>query len=184
MEIQEWVRKGGKEGTGKKKTWERERESVQERLSIFRLWVQSARLVIISKFRVFWMDQCRARWPRAQGLWFTMETVYYSGRACLWGVHLSGVVFWRARPRQKHEKRTKGWKEQRKSEMRERCTFWVFLQERFGGVKERILTHSCLGLHSQPFFSSARRHSDLLVHLQKKKVHTATLSQGFKPRKK
>lgn len=29
------------------------------------------------------------------------------------------------------------------------------------------MTHSCFGLHSQPFFSSARRHSDLLVHLQR-----------------
>lgn len=46
-----------------------------------------------------------------------------------------------------------------------RPTCWVFLQLRFGGWKETILTHCCLGLHSQPFFSSARRQSDLLVHL-------------------
>lgn len=64
-------------------------------------------------------------------------------------------------------------REQRKSETvwvrnKQSCTLPVFLQERFEGEKDTILTHCCLGLHNQPFFSSARRHSDLLVHLQTK----------------
>lgn len=136
-----------------------ERESAQARLSIFRLRVQSTGSVIISWFGVFLLDQYNAGRPRAQGLWFTIVPFYYSGCVCLCDVHVSGVVYRGARI---HRKRCR---EQRENRC---CTFSVFLQERFAGWKETILTHSCLGLHSQPFFSSARRHSDRLVHLQTK----------------
>lgn len=83
-------------------------------------------------------------------------------RAWKWGCVLQSERD-RKRCREQRERMSeKQWEE------KQCCTFWVFLQERFGGWKETILTQSCLGLHSQPFFSSALRHSDLLVHLQKK----------------
>ena len=81
------------------------RTSAQERLSIFRLRAQSTRSVIISQFGVFWTDRYRAGRPRAQGLWFTMETVYYSGYECLWDGHSSVFVFCGARERERETER-------------------------------------------------------------------------------
>lgn len=84
-ETQGWVRKGGKQ-SGSEGGKKFERESAQKRLSIFRLLrAQSTRSVIISQFAVFGTDRYIAGRPRAQGLWFTMKTVYYSDCACLWG---------------------------------------------------------------------------------------------------
>lgn len=168
-----------------------ERESAEERLFIFRLWAPSTRSVIISQFGVFWMDRYRAGRPRAKRLWYTMEIVYYSDCACLCDVYVSGVVFGRARAkgRDSENKRSEGVSENEWEE-KQRCTFWVFLQERLGGKKETILTHCWLGLHSQPFLSSARRQSDLLVHLQNgdEQLPSASAQQPLnaltRPRKK
>ena len=112
------------------------RTSAQERLSIFRLRAQSTRSVIISQFGVFWTDRYRAGRPRAQGLWFTMETVYYSGYECLWDGHSSVFVFCgareRERERQKEEQRTKEEKE-RGRERREGREAALYLLSLFTG---------------------------------------------------
>lgn len=44
-------------------------------------------------------------------------------------------------------------------------TCWVFLQLRFGGLKDSISTHCWLGDHSQVLSSDDRLHSCFLVHL-------------------
>ena len=96
------------------------RTSAQERLSIFRLRAQSTRSVIISQFGVFWTDRYRAGRPRAQGLWFTMETVYYSGYECLWDGHSSVFVFCGARERERERETERGAENKRRERARKR----------------------------------------------------------------
>lgn len=94
--------------------WRKEKNNLRENAhwrASLSMWAQSTRAVIISQFGVFWMDQYRAGIPRAQGLWFTMEPVYYSDcvfvwSACKWGLCIA------ERQRQKVVCRTKGESEQ------------------------------------------------------------------------